>query len=241
MCGRFAFFSPLEALRELFKVPDRPNLPPRYNIAPTQAVLVMRPGHGEQLETINPGPDTLTLMRWGLIPNWSKDPEIGSKLINARAETVLEKPSFRAAFKRRRCLIPADGFYEWRGRSGDKQPYFIHMADQKPFAFAGLWEYWMGADGSEVDTCAILTTAAAAPVDKLHHRMPVILDAGQFQPWLRGTVDEARGLLGPYTGVREITYHPVGRAVNRVANDEPGLIEPVTVDPSGHERQGTLF
>ncbi|WP_259780499.1 SOS response-associated peptidase [Aestuariispira ectoiniformans] len=230
MCGRYAFFSPVEALRNLFDVPDRPNLPPRYNIAPTQPVLVLRPGQGEQMETVNPGPETLTLMRWGLIPNWSKDPDIGGKLFNARSETVAEKPSFRAAFKRRRCLIPADGFYEWRGRSGDKRPFFIHMTDDKPFAFAGLWEYWMGADGSEVDTCTILTTEASEPVRQLHHRMPVILDKGQFQTWLRGSVPEALGLLRPYAGEREISFYQVGKAVNRVANDGPALIEPVGPD-----------
>lgn len=233
MCGRYAFFSPVDALRNLFKVSDRPNLPPRYNIAPTQPVLVMRPGQGEQMETINPGAESLTLMRWGLIPNWSKEPDIGAKLINARSETVAEKPSFRAAFKRRRCLIPVDGFYEWKTQEGVKQPYYIHMADGAPFAFAGLWEYWMGADGSEVDTCSILTTNANKEIRDLHHRMPVILDQDQFQTWMRGTVDEAQRLMKPYAGERKIAFHPVSRAVNRVANDMASLIEPVADPASG--------
>ena len=250
MCGRFALMSPLEAIRKLFGLSSSgagqmPNIPARYNIAPTQAVLGLRPGMGEDLDHINPGPLNLTSFRWGLIPNWSKDPAMGARMINARAETVADKPSFRAPFKRRRCLIPVDGFYEWRTEGKGKQPYFICMEDRDPFAFAGLWEYWMGADGSEVETCTIVTTTANGKLTPIHNRMPVILDSEDFDPWLRGGVDQATRLMKPYAGYREISYFPVGKAVSNARNEGPGLIEPIELeaDPrkGGEAGQFNLF
>lgn len=245
MCGRFALMSPLEAIRKLFglgtdTVSSLPNLPARYNIAPTQAVLALRPGEGEQVDGINPGPLNLTSLRWGLIPNWSKDPSVGARMINARSETIADKPSFRAAFKRRRCLIPVDGFYEWKTIGKGKQPFYIAMEDEDPFAFAAIWEYWMGADGSEVETCSIVTTAANAALQGLHHRMPVILDREDFDGWLRGDVDQATRLMKPYAGYRQIHHFPVSKAVSNARNEGPGLIEEISLKPE-EEAPGGQF
>lgn len=227
MCGRYTLTTPVDGLRQLFGFKELPNLPPRYNIAPAQAVLTV--GRGDGLKDMDAAEDAPRAMvcRWGLIPSWSKDPSIASKLINARAETVREKPSFRKAFQRRRCLFPADGFYEWKTVEGHKQPFRIHFADDGPFAFAGLWERWMGPDGSEVDTCAIVTTEAAPEIADIHHRMPVILDREAFDTWLGGSQDAAQSLLHPYDGGRRLASHPVDRRVNDVRNDDDGLIEPV--------------
>ncbi len=221
MCGRFTLSTPTANLAKLFDLDSVPNLEPRYNIAPTQAVLAVRStreGLGREL----------ALMRWGLIPSWSKDPAIGSSLINARSETVAEKPSFRTAFKRRRCLIPADGFFEWQKQERAKQPYFIGLADRQPFAFAGLWEHWEGADGSVLDTCTILTTTANATIRPLHDRMPVILDPADYTTWLDAAThpDYLFHLLHPYPAEAMITY-PVSTLVNNVANDVPACIQPL--------------
>lgn len=219
MCGRFSLTTPTEGLRALFGFDELPNLPPRYNIAPTQDVAGVRLAGDD-------GKPSFTLFRWGLIPSWAKDPSIGSRMINARAETVAEKPAFRAAFRRRRCLIPADGFYEWEKLpDGGKQPWRVTLEGGKPFAFAGLWEDWLGADGSEVETCTIVTTDAALSIAEIHHRMPVILDPGDFTLWLRGTPDEAAALLHPFRG--KLAAYRVSSRVNRVRNDDAALLEPV--------------
>lgn len=162
--------------------------------------------------------------RWGLVPSWAKEPSAGGGMINARAETMHEKPSFRAAFRRRRCLIPADSFYEWRKtEQGAKQPYRIGFADGEVFAFAGLWETWAGPDGSEIDTCTIVTTQAAPKIEIIHHRMPVILDASAFDAWLLGTESDARDVAVPYAGPRALDAVAVSTLVNNAANDGPAL------------------
>lgn len=191
----------------------------RYNIAPTQPVAVIT----------NTAPKTLTLQKWGLIPSWSKDPSIASSLINARAETLYEKPSFRTAFKRRRCLIPATGFYEWgKGEGKTKQPYYIHLADNQIFAFAGLWETWHSPDSDMIETCTIITTEPNDLIRRLHHRMAVILDPPDYELWL--SPDELppsalMPLLKPYPP-ENMRYYPVSPLVNNVRNDSPACIKP---------------
>jgi putative SOS response-associated peptidase YedK len=177
MCGRFTLYASPEQLAELFDLPELPILAPRFNIAPTQPVGIVR---------IDPRTRqrAWVLTLWGLIPSWSKDPSIGARMINARAETVPEKPSFRAAFKRRRCLVPASGFYEWKQAGKVKQPYFIYPQDGGLFALAGLWETWVGPDGSEVDSCTILTTDPNDLMATIHNRMPVILSPEDWREWL---------------------------------------------------------
>lgn len=216
MCGRFSLTLPVDGIRKLFGFNQIPNLPPRWNIAPTQAVLAVRGAHD--------GPSAF-MARWGLIPSWSKDPAIGAKLINARSETVREKPSFKTAFQRRRCLIPADSFYEWKTVAGVKQPYRIRFEDDGLLAFAGLWERWLGADGSDVETCSIVTTDANATLAPLHHRMPVILDPQAFHTWLTGPQDEAADLMRPYAGERHLAFYPISRRLNDVRNDDDALWE----------------
>ncbi len=237
MCGRYSLTTPIDALRDLFQIDALPNLPPRYNIAPTQAVLAVRIGPNESERSF-------TAFRWGLIPSWAKDPAIGSRMINARAETVAEKPAFRAAFRRRRCLIAADGFYEWtKAGKGGKQPWRISLPDSAPFAFAGLWENWMSPDGSEVESCTIVTTEAAPAIADLHHRMPVILDPADYDRWL--TADppqEATALMRPYAGALE--FYPVTTRVNNVRNDDSSVLEraePVKDAPPAPPAQGSLF
>jgi putative SOS response-associated peptidase YedK len=168
-------------------------------------------------------------LRWGLIPSWAKDPAIGSRMINARAETVGEKPSFRTAFRRRRCLIPADGFYEWQKLGTRKQPHYIHLTGRRPFAFAGLWEHWRSPDGESVDTCVIITTEPNELMAELHNRMPVILHPRDFALWLDPAVQEGnkvRPLLAPYPP-EEMSAYAISTAVNRPSNDSAACIEPV--------------
>ena len=227
MCGRYSLTTPSEAIRQMFDLTARPAVFPRYNIAPGQAMLAVRRGQTGQREAF--------FARWGLVPYWATDPSIGSRMINARSETILEKAAFKHAFRRRRCLVPVDAFYEWRARpKGPKQPYRIHFADAGPFAFAGIWEHWQGPDGSELETTSILTTAASPEIAHLHERMPVILDEEAFSPWL-GAGDETAlaaplALLRPYAGPRRIAMHPVSTRVNAVANDDASLWEPVSED-----------
>lgn len=193
MCTRYSLTSPPEAVRELFAAPGVENFPPRYNIAPSEPVLIAR-------NDINGRPE-LQLVRWGLIPSWVRDPRtLRSPLINARAETAAEKPAFRGALRHRRCLIPTTGFYEWSGKRGARQPYLIKLKGNELFALAGLWEGWLGADGSEIETMAILTTAANGDVSHVHDRMPVILEPDSFERWLDcspGTANPVIDLLKP--------------------------------------------
>lgn len=226
MCGRFSLTTPVEGIRRLFGFREIPNLPARYNIAPTQAILTVR-------SAAEGGSDRRAAMvRWGLIPSWARDPSIGSRMINARAETVAEKPAFRAAFRRRRCLVPADGFFEWMKQDGAKQPFRIHLADGEPFAFAALWETWTGPDGSVIESCAIVTTDACPEIAHIHDRMPVILDGGDFGPWLDGPPEAAARTMHPYRGRRPLAFHPIGRRVNDVRNDDPSILEAVSDVPA---------
>jgi putative SOS response-associated peptidase YedK len=205
MCGRFTQFHSAPAIAQVFELLDVPELTPHYNIAPTQAIAaVVQPASNPQRE--------LRFFRWGLLPSWSKDPTIGARLINARSETVAEKPSFRAAFKYRRCLIPADGFYEWQRQERKKQPFYFHLQDHRPFAFAGLWEHWQSPDGSEIETCTILTTTANELLEPIHDRMPVILPAENYTIWLDPDLQTAKPLqplLRPYPAVEMVAYPPI--------------------------------
>jgi putative SOS response-associated peptidase YedK len=225
MCGRYCIISPPEAIRRLFRHAEQPNYPPRYNVAPTQPVPIVRMENGER---------HFTLVRWGLIPAWVKDPKGFSLLINARGESVNEKPAFRNAMKRRRCLFPADGFYEWKGEGAAKRPYFARPVQGGPIAYAGLWETWTGPNGEEMETAAIITTQANAEMAAVHHRAPVIVAPEQFDFWLDcANVDErlAAEVLAPApNGTMEI--YQVSNAVNRVANDAPVLVEPHSADAS---------
>lgn len=218
MCGRYTLTSSPEVLRTLFRYQEQPNFPPRYNVAPTQPIPIVRMVDGQR---------QFALMRWGLLPSWVKDPKAFSLLINARGESAAEKPAFRAAMKRRRCLIPADGFYEWRAGGARKQPYFVHARSGAPLAFAGLWETWVGPNGEELDTAAIVTTAANATLKPIHDRMPVIVPEAAFDLWLDcANVDAttAAALIAPASDNLMEAY-PVSTEVNRTANDNPKLVE----------------
>lgn len=216
MCGRFVLTSDAQTVQQEFNLDSLPQLAPRYNIAPSQPVAIIT----------NDAPQKLTIVQWGLIPGWSKDPKIGYKMINARSEGVEEKPSFRTPFKYRRCLIPSSGFYEWVKTDDGKQPYFIRLPEKDVFSFAGLWEIWHNPEGDEIWTCTILTTEANDKISKLHHRMPVILDKDLRDIWLDKSSDtgELKMLLQPYDSDK-MDYYPVSKAVNHVNNDDPTLVE----------------
>jgi putative SOS response-associated peptidase YedK len=220
MCGRYMIISSPEAIRRLFGYPEQPNFPPRYNVAPTQPVPIVRLVDGKR---------QFALVRWGLIPPWVKDPQRFSLLINARCESVHDKPAFRNAMRRRRCLVPADGFYAWKEEGGRKRPYCLRPRHEGPIAFAGLWETWMGPNGEEMETAIIVTTAATGELARLHERMPVIVPPEAFDLWLNcGAVDAvtAAGALfaPPPEGLLEA--YAVSPAVNHTANDGPELIAP---------------
>jgi putative SOS response-associated peptidase YedK len=220
MCGRFTLRTNARDLVEVFQLLRTPEIAPRYNIAPTQSVAVIR-----QVERQR----ELSMMRWGLVPSWPKDPKAGPPLINARADTVATKPSFRSAFKSRRCLIPADGFFEWQ-KTGEKtkQPFYIRLATDHPFAFAGLWEHWKGTDSSVVESCVIVTTDASDALRPLHDRMPVILPDAAYDRWLDPKADASKlgDLLMPYPQ-EEMTAFPVSTLVNSPRNDSSACIDPV--------------
>jgi len=217
-----------EAIRRLFGYPEQPNFPPRYNVAPTQPVPIVRLVDGQR---------QFTLVRWGLIPPWVKDPRQFSLLINARGESVNEKPAFRNAMRRRRCLFPADGFYEWKDEGGRKRPFCVRPKNGEPIAFAGLWETWMGPNGEEMETAAIVTTAANRELSPLHDRMPVVLPPDAFDLWLDcRNVDAltATALIAP-AGPGLLDAYEISPAVNRADNDGPALIEPASAQPAGAE------
>ena len=216
MCGRFTLHMPWSELVKLYRVHDRPNLKPRYNIAPTQDVLAIRLDKEGQQEAAQ--------LRWGLIPFWAKDEKISYSKINARAETVAKKPAFRDAFKKRRCLIAADGYYEWKTlEDGSKQPYRITLKPEQPFSFAGLWEHWE-KDNKVIESCTIIVTDANELTKDIHGRMPVILDPDDYDAWLGGT--DGENLLRPYPS-KKMARYPVSRAVGNVKNTGPELIEPI--------------
>ena len=216
MCGRFAFYSPSEATAALFGATSSVDFTPRYNIAPTQDIAAVRVGEKGNKE--------LVTLRWGLVPFWAKDPAIGNRMINARAETVAEKPSFRAAYKRRRCLVLADGFYEWhKEESGPKTPYFICRADDQALAFAGLWENWHDKEtDADLQTATVITMPATEFMQPLHHRMPVVLDPVTANSWLAGD-NELLEFAAEFSP--ELKAWPVDRRVNSPKYEDAELIK----------------
>ena len=221
MCGRFALFSLVDDILQEFGV-EQSSLPayqPHFNIAPTQTSVVV---------TNRDGQLRLEQMRWGLIPSWAKDVSIGARLINARGETLGEKPSFRGALRSRRCLVVADGFFEWRKSGGSKTPYFIRLKSNRPFGMAGLFDEWSSPTGNRLETFSIVTTAANDLVARIHDRMPVILPEAVRHFWLdhrQTDTEHLMSLLGPYPGP-EMTMFPVSRKVNTPANDGPEIVQP---------------
>jgi len=215
MCGRFAFYSPSEATAALFGVDGALAVEPHYNIAPTQFVAAIRNNNGQHRE--------LVMLRWGLVPSWAKDPAIGNRMINARAETVAQKPSYRAAFKHRRCVVLADGFYEWHREGDVKTPYFISLASGEPFALAGLWENWKDRkSGESLQTTTLITTAANDFMQPLHHRMPVVLQPETADAWLSGDNDY---LQAAAERTPALQAWPVNRRVNNARNQGEELID----------------
>jgi putative SOS response-associated peptidase YedK len=248
MCGRYAIISSPEAIRRLFGYLDQPNFPPRYNVAPTQPVPIVRLAEGQR---------RFALVRWGLIPAWVKDPKTFSLLVNARGESVLDKPAFRMAMRRRRCLFPADGFYEWMEAGGKRRPYFVRPKGGGPIAFAGLWENWMGRNGEEMETAAIVTSQVNRTLAAIHDRMPVIVPPEAFDLWLDSARVDAKTAAALIAPAREgaVEVHAVSSAVNRVTNDSPDLIAPADAESEAtderrkparpprpkDDRQGSLF
>jgi putative SOS response-associated peptidase YedK len=249
MCGRYAITSAPEAIRRLFGYDEQPNFPPRYNVAPTQPVPIVRMMEGKR---------RFALVRWGFIPSWVKDPRTFSLLINARGESLGDKPAFRAAMRYRRCLFPANGFYDWR-RAGERvTPYYVRLKAGGPMALAGLWENWMGPHGEEMETAVIVTTRANRLLAPIHPRMPVIVPPEAFDLWLDARVEAttAAALIAP-APEDMLEMHEVSPAVNSAANDTPDLIAPMTAEaaararaadagapkrkPKPDSRQGSLF
>ena len=219
MCGRYFLHSTADKLTQLFGEMPMPLLEPRYNIAPTQPVPIVRQDAKGRREMV--------LVRWGLIPSWSKGPDSRYSMINARAETVAQKPAYRSAFRYRRCLLPADGFYEWRAAGGGKQPYVLRSRDRAPLALAGLWEHWQDADGNEIESCTVLVREANAQVRPVHERMPVVIGPETFDLWLDIHAQKPQPLETLLAAQQppELEIYPVGRAVNSPRNDNASLLE----------------
>ena len=220
MCGRYTLTADAESIQLAFNLDSVEGwLEPRFNIAPSQQAPVIS----------NRDPKQLSYMKWGLVPSWAKDPKIGNRMINARSETAAEKPSFRTAFKRRRCLIPADGYYEWAKQGKKKTPMYIRHAERELFAFAGLWESWKQPDGAWLNTCTILTTKANESILPIHHRMTVIVEPEDYELWLAPRElmpDEWLPMMAGPTP-EQLSFHEVSTLVNSPANDNPMLISPV--------------
>lgn len=219
MCGRYVIFSLAPELESYFGTrPPSFELTPNYNVAPTQEIPVILQQDGIR---------QIKRRRWGLVPFWAKDTAIGARMINARVETLASKPAFKAALKHRRCLIPANGFYEWAGKSGSKQPFYFHLPSNEPMAFAGLWEIWKPGDGETYKSCTIITTEASDSVRNIHNRMPVILKPEAFCPWLDPENKDAGGIetLLKTRFVAELDRYPVSRLVNRVENNSEECIK----------------
>jgi putative SOS response-associated peptidase YedK len=248
MCGRYALTLPPDAVRKYFRYPEQPNFPPRYNIAPTQPVPVVRLWNGAR---------QFVLMRWGFLPGFVKEPKEFPLVINIRTETVREKPSFRNAFNRRRALMPVDGFYEWHRIGKENRPYLLRRPDRGMMAFAALWETWHEAGGSEIDTAALVNTHANGAIAAIHHRSPVILDPKDFDEWLDPDTDPDdayRLLRPPPDDLLELV--PISSLVNKVANDMPDIQVPASAAEAAEKpdtadenadgkptppRQGSLF
>jgi putative SOS response-associated peptidase YedK len=227
MCGRYSQSQSAEIIAQTFQVDHVPTLKPRYNIAPTQSVAtILQPSTSTNRQ--------FKMLHWGLIPSWAKDKKMGAKLINARAETVAEKPSFRSAFRQRRCLLVADGFYEWQQQADkkQKQPFYFHLIDKRPFAFAGLWEHWEDKDsGEEIESCTLITTEANELMQPIHNRMPVILDPKDYDLWIDPEVKKPellQPLLHSYPA-EEMTTYPVSKAVNKASHDTEECINSIEV------------
>jgi putative SOS response-associated peptidase YedK len=220
VCARYSLTSPPEAVRAFFRAPTVDDFPPRYNIAPSQPVLIAR-------SDVHGAPE-LALVRWGLIPSWLRDPStLRQPLINARSETATEKPAFRGSIRHRRCLVPANGFYEWTGPKGSRQPHLVTFEDGRLFALGGIWESWLGADGSEIETMAILTTAANTTMSRIHDRMPLILQQTDFGRWLdcgSGSAEPIQDLLSPF-GDGHLKLQPVNPRLNDARLEGPELQE----------------
>ncbi|MDA0816474.1 MAG: SOS response-associated peptidase [Planctomycetota bacterium] len=231
MCGRYTLKSRADVVAGVFGVPVPPTLPERFNIAPAQQVLAIREQPGSHKRE-------LVAFKWGLIPFWADDPEISIRTINARSETAATKPAFRASFRSRRCLIVADGFYEWQARDGKKQPYYIRLKSGEPFGMGGLWDRW-DKQGDARETCTILTCDANEPMRVIHDRMPVVIPPESFEIWLDPAVNDAdrlSRLLRPFHS-DEMTAYPVSTLVNNVKNDSPKLVD--SLPPP--EKQARLF
>jgi putative SOS response-associated peptidase YedK len=222
MCGRFVQNFTFETFQDNFNIQTaEAEIPPNFNVAPTQEILTIIKDDNE---------NKLERFHWGLVPFWAKDVSVGSRMINARAETVASKPSFRNAFKKRRCLIPASGFYEWKGEKGHKQPYYIIIPTDEPFAFAGLWETWTDKDDDSIyKSCTIITTAASKSIVELHNRMPVILNPEVYEKWLNAEIQKPKELESILKdgSINEMKYHPVSKLVNSVKNNDPNCIKPI--------------
>jgi putative SOS response-associated peptidase YedK len=221
MCGRYELHTHPATVALLFGLAHPPAIGPRYNIAPMQLVPIVRQNAAGERELVQ--------VRWGLVPRWAKDPSIGARMINARAETIAERPAFRNAFARHRCLVPADGFYEWAKGPAGKQPMHVVRADGQPFGMAGLYERWRSPDGDVLDTCTILTTSANARLRPLHERMPVIVPPEHFGRWLDAAGNDVADLFEPPPDAT-MEAHPVSTRVNAVRNDDASLIEAVAMD-----------
>ena len=220
MCGRFALKAPPRTIQEHFHLPETIELSPRFNIAPSQTIAVVRCLQGEKTRQ-------LVMLRWGLIPPWAKDMKIGYKMINARSETLAQKPSFRTAFKKRRCLIAADGFFEWKHAGKAKEPFFVQLKGGAVFGFAGLWESWKSPDANIVESCTVITTSANKLIREIHDRMPVILLPEDYETWLQDSAPEQtlQQLLAPYPADKMEMYR-VSSGVNSPKNDTPACIRP---------------
>ena len=226
MCGRFTLSTSPAVIADHFGLDETPELAARFNVAPGQGIATISVS-GEE------GRSVLTLRRWGLVPSWAKDEKIGNRLINARAETVAEKPSFRAALRRRRCLVPADGFYEWAGPKGSKHPHFIGLDGRALFAFAGLWERWADPEGETLESCTLLTTGATEHLSALHGRMPVIVDPVDYGLWMDPDVNDP-DLVSPVIDRNlggSLDFHPISKHVNDVRHDDPRCLEAIAGQP----------
>ena len=221
MCGRFALKTPPRTIQEHFCLPESITLPPRYNIAPSQNVAAVRMMPGKSVRQ-------MVMLHWGLIPHWAKDMKIGYRMINARAETLLQKPSFKAPYKKRRCLIPADGFYEWLHTGKSKIPYYIQLKKGAVFGLAGLWESWNSPDGDHVESCTIITAEANRLIRTIHDRMPVIISPDRYETWLQDSAElqMMQQILTPYPA-EEMRMHRVGPEVNSPRNDSPECIRSI--------------